>query len=51
MIPQVEGFDEDNARCFVKLAISNEMVAVSQRGITLVTAEDFQQNSKILSLS
>lgn len=46
---EVESFDEDNASVIVKLALTQKNVRVSQYALVVVTAKEFERNSKCIN--
>lgn len=47
---QVEGFDDDY-RVIVKLAVKGQTISINQYFVTLVTKQEYEQLSKVISMS
>ena len=43
---QVEGLDGDNARAVVRLAVSNDVLTISQHAVQLVSKKEFVKKSQ-----
>lgn len=46
---EVEGFDEENARLMVKLALGNEKISISENIVKVVNAKEYKEWGKILN--
>merc|ERR1711874_863512 len=47
---EVEGFDEENGRVVVKMALGNVATTVSENIIKLVTKKEYKENGKVVNL-
>uniref|UniRef100_A0A914Y8F8 KOW domain-containing protein n=1 Tax=Panagrolaimus superbus TaxID=310955 RepID=A0A914Y8F8_9BILA len=45
----IESIDGDNVCCYIKLALTKNIVKISQLIVKLVSSKDYEQNSKILN--
>jgi G patch domain/KOW motif-containing protein len=46
----IESIDGDNMSCYIKLALTKNIVKVSQLNVKLVSSKEYEQNSKVLIL-
>lgn len=48
---QIEGFDDETGRLFVKLAMKNVCVSLNEFMVQLVDKDDYSKNSKVINVS
>jgi hypothetical protein len=46
---QIEGFSEDSGRVIVRLSLHSSPVSVNENAFKLVTKEEYDKNSRVLS--